>query len=210
MSRIRKYIVAGLLVWLPILATYFILRFLLRVINGVASVIPERYQPVGWLGHHIPGFGIIISILVIFVTGILVTNFLGRRLVSVWEKLMARIPLVRSIYGATKQVAHSILTPNERSFRRAVLIQFPRDGAWSVGFQTNNDFPHIALDNNITVFIPTAPNPTSGFMVIVNEEQVKPLNVSIEEAFKMIISVGVVTPKGRSVPPSNQKDLDNA
>lgn len=200
MSRIRKYFVAGLVVWLPILATYFILRFLLRLINSASAILPQRYQPIVLLGHHIPGFGILLSLIVLFITGLLVTNFLGKKLVHIWEKLLDRIPLVRSVYGATKQVAHSLLTPNERSFRRAVLIQFPRKGVWSVGFQTNQDFAHVDIDNNITIFIPTAPNPTSGFMIVVDQDQIKPLNISIEEAFKMIISVGVVTPKGRSIP----------
>ncbi len=194
MSRIRKYIVAGLIVWLPILATYFIVRFLLRLVNSVAAVIPEKYQPIGFLGHHIPGFGILISIIVIFVTGVLVTNFLGHKLVNAWEKILARIPLVRSIYGATKQAAHSILSPNEKSFRQAVLVQFPRKGLWSVGFLTNSNFSHIDIEDNITVFIPTAPNPTSGFMTITDKSHIKPLDITIEEAFKMIISVGVVTP----------------
>ncbi|MDF1654784.1 MAG: DUF502 domain-containing protein [Coxiellaceae bacterium] len=197
MSRFRKYIVAGLLVWLPILVTYFILRFLLRLINSVSAVIPQKYQPAVLLGHHVPGFGIILSIVVIFVTGILVTHFLGHKIVAVWEKLLARIPLVRSIYGATKQVVHSVLSPSEQAFSRAVLIEFPRTGVWSVGFQTNSDFPHTDIENNITVFVPTAPNPTSGFMMIVREEQIRPLNITIEEAFKMIISVGVVTPQHR-------------
>ncbi len=201
MSRLRKYIVAGLLVWLPILVTYFILRFLLKLINGVAAIIPEKYQPIGLLGHHIPGFGIIISIVVIFVTGIMVSHFLGHKIVDLWEKLLARIPLVRSIYGATKQVVHSVLTPSEKAFSRAVLIEFPRKNVWSVGFQTNSDFPHSDIENNITVFVPTAPNPTSGFMMIVREDQIRPLNVTIEEAFKMIISVGVVTPQHRDKPP---------
>ncbi|MDF1796642.1 MAG: DUF502 domain-containing protein [Coxiellaceae bacterium] len=198
MGRLRKYIVAGLLVWLPILVTYFIVRFLLRLINSVSAVIPQKYQPAVILGHHIPGFGIILSIVVIFATGVLVTHFLGHKIVELWEKLLARIPLVRSIYGATKQVVHSVLTPSEKAFSRAVMIEFPRKDVWSVGFQTNSDFPHTDIENNITVFVPTAPNPTSGFMMIVREEQIKPLDVTIEEAFKMIISVGVVTPQQRN------------
>ncbi len=200
MSRLRKYIVAGLLVWLPILVTYFILRFLLRLIDGISAIIPQQYQPAELLGHHIPGIGIVLSIIVIFVTGILVTHFLGHKIVEFWEKLLARIPLVRSIYGATKQVVHSVLSPSEQAFSRAVLIEFPRKDVWSVGFQTNSDFPHTDMENNITVFVPTAPNPTSGFMMIVREEQIRPLDITIEEAFKMIISVGVVTPGQKEAP----------
>lgn len=203
----KKYLVAGLLVWLPILATYFILHFVINLVNGIVAIIPEQYQPLALLGHHVPGFGIAITLLIVFLTGILATNIIGHRLIGIWEKILSRIPLVRSIYSATKQVAHSLLSPNGNSFSRAVLIQFPRQGIWSIGFQTNSGFTPLNQGDNLTVFIPTSPNPTSGFMVIVPPTEVEPLNISIEEAFRMIISAGVVAPNGKTPTHSSKQQV---
>jgi uncharacterized membrane protein len=207
MQHLRRYFVAGLLVWLPILATYFILRLVVRLVNGIVAIIPANYHPLALFGQHVPGFGLIVTIVVVFLTGLLATNFIGHRLIHLWERILARIPLVRSIYSATKQVSHSILSPSSNSFSRAVLIQFPRPGLWSVGFQTNSNFTPLSNDENYTIFIPTSPNPTSGFMVIVSPDEIKPLDISIEEAFRMIISVGVVTPGSSASNTSPHKEV---
>lgn len=195
MSRLRKYIVAGLLVWLPILATYFIVRFLIEGVDNVVKLIPEQYRPDQFFGMHIPGIGLVITIVIVFITGIIATNFFGKKLFELSEKLLHRIPLVRSIYSAARQLVHTLLTPNGNSFKKAVMIEFPRKGVYSIGFVTNNGFVSPNTDHNsITVFVPTAPNPTSGFMMIVPQDQVTELDISVEQAFKMVVSIGVIAP----------------
>jgi len=196
MHHIRRYFIAGLLVWLPIWITYIIIRFLVNLMDGTLSLLPYEYQPDQLFGVHIPGLGLLFTVIILFVTGLFVTNFLGHRLVSFWEKIMSRIPLIRSIYSAVKQVIHALIQPKGSAFRKVLLVEYPRRGIWSIAFQTSDQFtdaPHP--ETVVTVFIPTTPNPTSGFITIIPKEDTRELDMTIEEALRMVISLGVVMPE---------------
>lgn len=185
-KAIRRYFIGGLLVWLPIWATYVVVRFIVNIMDSSISLLPEQYRT------DIPGIGFILTVVILFVTGLLVTNFIGSRIVGFWEKLLCRIPLIRSIYTAVKQVTEALLTPSGKSFRKVMLIEFPRKGLWSIAFQTSDAPFHTPEEGeHITVFVPTSPNPTSGFLMVVKTEDTQELNMTVEEGLKIIISIGV-------------------
>jgi len=191
----RKYFIAGLLFWIPIWATFVVIRFLVNVFDQTLALVPSKYQPDKWLGFHIPGLGLLFSILLVFLTGLLVANFIGSRMVSGWEKLLSRIPLIRSIHAAVKQLLSAFIHPTSTSFRKVLLIEFPRTGMWSIGFQTSAPLANLPHQKtSIMAFIPTTPNPTSGFLVVVPQDEVTELDMTVEEAFKIIISIGVTIP----------------
>lgn len=197
----KKYFIAGLLVWLPIWATYFIIKFLVDLMDKTLSLIPHRYQPDQLLGVHIPGLGFVFTVAILFLTGLLMANFIGHRLVAGWEKLLSRIPLIRSIHAAVKQVSHALLHPSGNSFRKVLLIQYPREGIWSIAFLTSDKFNAAPGDEPmVTVFVPTTPNPTSGFLTIVPKKDTTELDVNVEEALRMVISLGVVLPDAMTKP----------
>ena len=192
---IRRYFISGLLIWIPLGVTIFVIVFLITLFDRTLNLLPHHYQPEQLFGHEIPGLGLLFVLLVIFITGLFVTNIVGNRLVHAWEKLLTRIPLIRSIYSATKQVSHALLQPKEGSFRKVLLVQYPRHGLWSIGFQTAHNFKGVPLEETmVAVFIPTTPNPTSGFLILAPQQDTIVLNMTIEEAFKVIISLGVVMP----------------
>ncbi len=194
----KKYLIAGLLFWLPIWATFVVIRFLFDLLDSTISLLPHPYQPDQLIGHHIPGLGILLAIIIIFLTGLLVTNFLGNKLVEISERLLSRIPIIRSIYSAVKQVANAFFQASGDSFKQVVLVEYPRKGLWSIGFQTSGKFQGTPTNGQmLTVFIPTTPNPTSGFLIIVPVADVTELNMTIEEAFKAIVSLGVIMPHHR-------------
>jgi uncharacterized membrane protein len=197
MSHIRSYLIAGLLIWLPVWITFLAIKFLAELMDNSLKLLPHHYQPDQLLGFHLPGLGIIFTILLLFFTGMIATNFLGRHLVNLWDKLIARIPLVRSIYAGVKNTLETVLSSKNQAFRKVLLIEYPRVGSWSIAFQTGKTCQKIAdktQSDMITVFVPTTPNPTSGFMIIVPREEVHELDLSIDDALKMIISLGVVQP----------------
>ena len=198
-THIRRYFLAGLLVWVPIIVTLFIIQFIVEILDKTVAWIPQTYQPEHWLGVNIPGLGVIFSITIVFVTGLLITNFIGRWFVHIGESIVARIPLVRAIYNGVKQVLHTIFSSQGNSFRQVLLVQYPRKGLWSIAFQTGDASPII--ENNlgekmVTLFVPTTPNPTSGFLIMASEKDVIKLDMSIDNALKMVISLGVVQPHG--------------
>ncbi len=195
---LRRYFIAGLLVWLPVVVTVFIIKFLVDLIDKSLSLLPAAYRPDVVFGFHIPGLGVIFTLICIFVTGLLVTNFLGDRLVNFGERLVNRIPLVRSIYNAVKQVVHTLFNQSGESFRKVLLIEYPRKGMWTIGFQTGSGIPEIEEktgEEMVTVFLPTTPNPTSGFILLVPRRDARELDVSIDEGLRMVISLGVVSPQ---------------
>ena len=192
---IRRYLLAGLVVWLPILVTIGVLRFIIDLLDNTMALVPKAYQPEQLLGIHIPGIGVVISLLLLIATGIFATNFFGQRLMSWGESILARIPLVRSIYNAVKQVINTVLSTNSEAFRKVLLIEYPRKGIWSVGFQTGSghlEFNAKANEEMVSIFIPTTPNPTSGFLMMVPKKDAIELNMSVDEALKFIISLGVM------------------
>ncbi len=159
------------------------------------SLLPTPYQPQQLIGFSIPGLGLIFTLILLLITGLLVTNFLGDKLINAWEKILSRIPLIRTIHSAVKQVISILAQPTGRSFRRVLIVEYPRRGTWSIAFQTSDQFtgsPHSK--DMVTVFIPTTPNPTSGFLLVIPKSEAYPLDMTVEEALKMVISLGVVMP----------------
>ncbi len=199
MGTLRKYIIAGLLVWLPLAATVVIVKLVVDLLDNIILLLPPEYQPATVLGFSVPGFGIVLAISILLVTGMLAANLFGRRLVEFWEAILNRIPLVRSIYNSVKQISTTILDSNGKSFRKVVMLQYPRKGIWSIGFLTNEDVSTDIDGLNedlVAVFVPTTPNPTSGFIMMAPRDDVTELDMSVEEGFKFIISMGVIIPDG--------------
>ncbi len=197
MSRFRRYFIAGLLLWVPIWVTFLLVRFLVDLMDKTLQLLPAHYQPDYLLNMHIPGLGLIFTLLVLLITGLLITNIVGNRLLNIWEKIIDRIPLIRSIYHAVKQVVQTFFSSSDDSFKRVFLIEYPRKGLWSIAFQTNANFlpgKQLTGKDLLTVFVPTTPNPTSGFIVLIPREEAMELNISVDDALKMVISLGVVVP----------------
>ncbi|HXS26618.1 MAG TPA: DUF502 domain-containing protein [Steroidobacteraceae bacterium] len=194
---LRRYLVAGMLVWLPILATIWVVGFIVDVVD---RLLPATLRPETWLGIYIPGLGVLFALVLVLLTGLAVTNLVGRQLVTYWEELLARIPLVRSVYSGVKSFAESVLT-SSHSFRQVVAVEYPRPGVWSIGFVTADDVPEVSAKTGeplVCVFISPAPNPTAGFIILVPRSQLVPLEMSIDAAMKMIVTCGVVIPPYKS------------
>ena len=186
---IRRYFVAGLLVWVPIYISYFVVHFIVSLLDGTLALLPDKY--------HISGLGVIFTVVILLVTGILVTNFLGRRLLTIWEKLVSRIPLIRSIHSTTKQVVLAVAQPNGNAFKKVVVVPYPHANTWTIAFVTSSSLhgPWTSQEL-INVFVPTTPNPTSGFLLFVPAKDTIELDISVEEALRMVISLGVIHPEG--------------
>lgn len=197
MGRIRRYFVAGLLVWLPLVATILLLAFVIRLVDRSLLLLPPALRPENLLGFTIPGLGVILTLLILLVTGVIVANFFGRRLIALWESLLARIPLVSTVYGAIKQITNSLFSDASQSFREVVLVEYPRKGLWMLAFVTGDtpkQFQQTIGHDLINIYVPTTPNPTSGFYIMVPPSDVKRLDVPVEAGLKMILSAGVVNP----------------
>lgn len=195
LKPLRQYLLAGLVVWLPILVTIGVLRFIVELLDRSIALLPKAYSPEVWFGYPIPGFGVLLSFVILLLTGMVVTNFIGQRLVRWSELLLTRIPLVRSIYNATKQVIQTILSTDSDAFRKVLLIEYPRKGIWTLAFQTSHVSAHIANHvgkEMVSIFVPTTPNPTSGFLIMVPKDEIIEVDMSVDEAFKLIVSLGVV------------------
>lgn len=197
-SALRRYIMAGLLVWLPLGVTILVVKMLVDLMDRTLLLLPARYQPEQLLGMHIPGLGVIVAVSVVLATGIVVANLFGRKLVAGWESLLARIPLVRSVYSAVKQIAETMFSANGQSFRKVLLVEYPRKGLWTLAFQTGTEVGEAQRKTGrevINIYVPTTPNPTSGFFLMVPKEEVVELEMSVDEGLRMIISMGSVVPK---------------
>lgn len=197
MARFRRYFVAGLLVWLPLVATYVVLAFSIRLIDRSLLLLPPALRPENLIGFKIPGLGVILTLILVLLTGLIVANFFGRRLVGAWESLLSRIPLVRSVYGAVKQITASLFADASQSFREVVLVEYPRRGLWMLAFVTGDtpkQFQKVVGESLINIYVPTTPNPTSGFYIMVPPSDIKRLDVPVEVGLKMILSAGVVNP----------------
>jgi len=206
MAVLKKYIIAGLLVWLPFAATVVIVKLLIDLLDKTILLLPPEWHPVALLGFSIPGFGIILALSILLLTGMLAANLFGRRFVEIWERILNKIPLVRSIYSSIKQISNTIFDPSGKSFRKVVMLQYPKKGLWSIGFLTNDnvgDEMSAVDDRLVAVFIPTTPNPTSGFIIMTRNDEITELDISVEEGFKFIISMGVIIPDG-----SARKELE--
>ena len=200
MSFLRRYLVAGLLVWVPLGVTLLVVRLLVRWLDSSLLLLPEAYQPEHLLGFTVPGLGVILSILIVFVTGVLVANLFGRSLIGLWERVLARIPLVRSIYSGAKQLAETMFSDNGQSFRKVLLIEFPRKGLWTLAFLTGSDVGEAQSktgEDVLNVYVPTTPNPTGGYFVMVPRSDVVELEMSVDDGLKMLMSMGAVVPDSR-------------
>ena len=200
--RLRRYLIAGLLIWLPLGATVVVFRLLLTLMDRLLFWLPAAYRPEVLLGFRIPFLdailAAILAIIVLLATGMLGANLLGRRLVLLYERLLNRIPVIRSVYSAVKHFAEVVFSDTGSSFKKALIIEYPRRGVYSLCFQTSDDLEEVQAKTGetvVTVFVPTTPNPTSGFILFVPRSDVVALDMSVEDALKMIISLGVVVPK---------------
>lgn len=183
--------------WIPLAATVFIVKLVIDLMDMTILLLPENLQPQNLWGIDIPGTGLVLALAVLVLTGALAANLIGRSMVDLWENILGRIPLVRNIYIAFKQIATTVLAPGNKSFRKVVLVEFPKSAVWSVGFLTNDEIniESTSINNDmVSVFISTTPNPTSGFLILVSKNKIIELNISVEEAFKLIMSIGVVVP----------------
>ena len=191
---IKKYLITGLLIWLPLVVTLWVLNFIVRIMD---RFLPMRLTSESLFGQHIPGLGIVLVVGVVLLTGVLAANFIGERLVLWWELLLNRIPIVRTIYSSVKQVSDTILSPNGQAFRKAVLVEYPRKGAWTIAFLTGVPGPGVAEHlpgEHVSVYVPTTPNPTSGFFLMLPKAEVYELEMSVDAALKYVVSMGVVAP----------------
>jgi len=207
-ARLRKYIITGLLIWIPLGITILVIKLLVDLLDKSILLLPPGWRPEALFGFDIPGLGIFISAMVIFITGFILTNFVGRRLIKWGENLLDRIPLVSSIYSAVKQVTATILSSDNDTFNEVLLIEYPRKGIWTLCFKTGESpktFKQITHDELVTVFVPTTPNPTSGFILFVPKSDVKKVDMDVEDALKLVMSLGVVTPESKQ----QQENLEN-
>lgn len=196
-ARLRGYLIAGLLVWVPLGITVLVVKLLVDLMDRTVLLLPPPWRPEAVLGFDIPGLGFALTFVVVIVTGVAVANLIGRRLIAAWESLLARIPLVRTIYSVVKQVVQTVLSTNSDAFRRVVLIEYPRKGMWTIAFMAGEGSDEIEGRVNrelATVFLPHAPNFTSGFIFMMPREEVIVLEMSVEEGMKMVMSLGVTMP----------------
>ena len=201
----KKYFITGLLIWIPLTITFMVMAWIVNTLDQILLWLPRDAQPQAILGFNIPGIGVVMTLLIILVTGLVAANVLGQKLVKVWESLLARIPVVKSIYYSVKQVSDTLFSSSGQAFREAVLVQYPRAGSWTIAFVTGRPTGEVAdklITEMVTVYVPTTPNPTSGFMLIVPRGEVMPLDMSVDEALKYIISMGVVAPPAAAKPQS--------
>ena len=199
MKRLRNYFISGLLFWITLGLSIVVIKFFLELVN---NLVPNEYLPevLFNLGNDIPGSGVILVVLIMLITGILVNNFIGRKLLQLWEKLLNKIPGFRGIYKALKQLSDTVLSTSGDSFKKALLVEYPRKGMWTIAFQTGNyqgEVEKIIGEEIINIYVPTTPNPTSGFFIMLPKTEVIELDMSVDEAFKLIISTGVVTPTNK-------------
>ena len=193
----KRYFITGLLIWVPLGITVWVLNFLIGTMDRSLLLLPTSLRPEALLGMSIPGIGTILTLLVVFVTGLLTTNILGQRLVLFWEAVLGRIPVVKSIYYSVKQVSDTLFSSQGEAFRKALLVQYPRQGSWTIAFMTGQpggDVANHLKGEYVSVYIPTTPNPTSGFFLMMPKSDVIELNMSVDVALKYIISMGVVPP----------------
>lgn len=193
----KKYFITGLLVLVPLFITLWVLSSLIGMMDQSLFLLPESWRPKAQLGLEIPGIGALLTLLIIFVTGLIATNFFGMQLILLWEALLARVPVVKSIYASVKQVSDTLFSESGNAFRQAVLVEFPRKGAWTIAFVTGTpggDVANHLHGDYVSVYVPTTPNPTGGYFLMLPRTEVIVLEMSVDEALKYIISMGVVAP----------------
>ena len=191
----KKYLITGLLVWIPLAITLWVLHLIVTTMDLTLTLLPPVFLPE--FARNIPGLGVLLTILVVLLTGVLASNILGQRLLRFWERILGRIPVVKSIYYGVKQVSDTLFTPGGQAFRKALLVQYPRPGSWTIAFQTGQpggDVVNHLKGDYVSVYVPTTPNPTSGFFLMMPRQDVIELDMSVDEALKYVVSMGVVSP----------------
>jgi uncharacterized membrane protein len=197
----RKYFIAGLLIWIPLAITVWVLKLVVDVLDQSLLLLPDSLHTENWLGVHVPGLGAILTVVIVLLTGIFATNFFGAALVRLWNAVLNRIPVVNSIYSSVKQISDTLFSSSGQAFRKALLVQWPHPGMWTIAFLTGTpggDVVRRIPPDCISVYVPTTPNPTGGYFIIVQRKDVVELDMTVDEALKYIISMGVVPP----VPPT--------
>jgi uncharacterized membrane protein len=194
----KKYFITGLLIWIPLVITIWVLKTVVDVLDQSLLLLPASWQTENWLGIHIPGLGSLLTLLIILVTGMFATNFFGAQLIELWHEVLHRIPVVNSIYSSVKQISDTLFSSSGQAFRKALLVQWPTPGMWTIAFLTGTPgggvAEHLPADC-LAVYVPTTPNPTGGYFVIVARKDVVELDMSVDQALKYIISMGVVPPQ---------------
>ncbi len=194
----KKYFITGLLVLVPLFITIWVLSTLIQTMDQSLLLLPEAWQPKKLFGFNVPGLGALLTLLIIFVTGLVATNIFGQQLIVLWESFLTKVPFVKTIYSSVKQVSDTLFSNSGNAFRKAVLVQYPRHGSWTIGFITGTpggDVVNHLQGDYISIYVPTTPNPTSGFFLMMPKADVIELDMSVDEALKYIISMGTVTPK---------------
>ena len=193
----KKYLITGLLIWIPLVITIWVLKVIVDMLDQSLLLLPEHWRPDFVLGIHIPGLGAILTLVIVFATGLFATNFFGAQLVELWHEVLHRIPVVNSIYSSVKQISDTLFSSSGQAFRKALLVQWPHEGAWTIAFMTGvpggDVVKHVPPDC-VSVYVPTTPNPTGGYFVIVARKNVIELDMTVDQALKYIISMGVVPP----------------
>src|SRR5689334_14994178 len=202
-ATLRRYFVAGLLVWIPLGITLWVLKLLVDLMDQSLLLLPSNYRSDALFGFHVPGLGIILTLAIVLATGALAANFFGRKVLDLGHSILGRIPIVRSIYGGVKQISDTLFSPEGKAFRRAVLVRYPHPGAWTVALVTGNPEHEVASilgTEQVSVFVPTTPNITAGFFLVVPRSETIELDMTVDEALKYIISMGVAEPAARQLP----------
>jgi uncharacterized membrane protein len=200
----KKYIITGLLIWIPLAITIWVLHLIVTTMDQTLTLLPFEFRPaIELFGRtvYIPGLGVIATILAVFLTGVFGSNILGQRLITFWENLLGRIPVVKTLYHGVKQVSDTMFAPGGQAFRKALLVQYPRAGCWTIAFQTGQPGGDVAAHlqgEHVSVYVPTTPNPTSGFFLMMPKSEVVELDMSVDDALKYVISMGVVVPGSRN------------
>jgi uncharacterized membrane protein len=194
----KKILITGLLIWIPLAITIWVLELIVSTMDQSLLLLPPQYQPQALLGYQIPGLGALLTVVVVFVTGVLASNILGQRLLGFWENLLGRIPVVKTIYSSVKQVSDTLFSPGGQAFSKALLVQYPRKDSWTIAFLTGTPGRDVARHlqgEYVSVYVPTTPNPTSGFFLLMRKVDVIELDMSVDVALKYVISMGVVPPE---------------
>src|SRR5262245_30361114 len=197
---VKKYLITGLLIWIPLVITIWVLKLVVDVLDQSLLLLPVALHTENGLGTHIPGLGAILTIVILFFTGVLATNFFGAQLVELWHEILHRIPVVNSIYSSVKQISDTLFSSTGQAFRKALLVQWPVEGTWTIAFLTGTpggDVANLLKGEFLSVYVPTTPNPTGGYFVMVAKKDVIELDMSVDEALKYVISMGVVPPNGK-------------
>jgi len=197
---VKKYLITGLLIWIPLVITIWVLKLVVDTLDQSLLLLPEQWRTESFLGVHIPGLGVILTLVIVLVTGVFATNFFGAQLVRLWHGILHRIPVVNSIYSSVKQISDTLFSSSGQAFRKALLVQWPCEGMWTIAFLTGTpggDVVNHLPGDFVSVYVPTTPNPTGGYFVMIARKDVIELDMTVDAALKYIISMGVVAPGAR-------------